>query len=119
MESRKKVPNLSSNSVSIDYRIAFGNLTHYLEKIDENADARTKFLARRTFLNRRIQKYEEFFNPLEYEDAITPENHLTVSEINDAVNEINQLREKMLGTKDPNYDRLSELRVNLVSLLSD
>ena len=119
MESRKKMPNLSLKGVSTDYKLAFGNLINYLETLDEGAEARTRFLARRTFLNRKIQKYEEFFSSLEYEDVVTPENQLIVSKINSDVDEINKLRDEMLGTKDTNYDRLSELRVNLVSLLSD
>lgn len=119
MESRKKVPNLSSNNVSTDYRRVFGNLTNYLEKIDECAEARTRYLARRTFLNRRIPRYEEVFKSSEYEDVVTPENQLIVSEINSSVDEINQLRKKMFETKDTNYKRLSELRDNLVNLLFD
>ena len=119
MESRKKVPNLSSNGVSTDYRRAFGSLANYLEKIEEDATPRTRHLARRAFLNRRIQRYDKVFSPLEYEDVVTPENQLIISEINSSVDKINQIREAMHGTKDTNYDRLSELRANLVSLLSD
>lgn len=120
MGSRKKVPNLSSKGISTDYRIALGSLTNYLEKIDEEgATPRTRFLARRAFLNRKIPRYDEVFKPSEYEEVITPENQLIVSEIGISIDEINALRDQMQQDKrELNYDRLSELRGNLVNLLS-
>lgn len=112
---KKPVPNLSSTTgVSHDYRIAFGNLSNYLERIRDNDPPRTRHLAKRAFLHRAIPPYEEYFDPEIYSDVITDTNRETVARINAVVNTLNELRHAEVI----DYDRLNPLEQELLSLIS-
>ncbi len=112
---KKPVPNLSSTTgVSHDYRIAFGNLSNYLERVRDNDPPRTRHLAKRAFLHRAIPRYEEYFDPESYSDVITDANRETVSRINAVVSAINELRHAEII----DYDQLHPLEQELLSLIS-
>ncbi|MEK6823602.1 MAG: hypothetical protein AABY06_01075 [Nanoarchaeota archaeon] len=110
--------NLPEKGISRDYKLSFGNLSNYIEKINEGASSRTKFLARRAFLNRKIPQYGEFFSSQEYLEILSSENQLIILEINKTVDQINKIREQMQTNKDTNYETLSNLRKNLIDLIS-
>lgn len=112
---KKPVPNLSPvTGVSYDYRIAFGSLSNYLEKIRDNDTPRTRHMARRAFLHRAIPRYEEYFDSATYRDVITDRNRVTVSQINAIIDTINELRKASVT----NYDRLHPIEQELLSLIS-
>lgn len=90
---KKNIPNICERSgISYDYRLAFGNLTNYLERVSAGDPARTRYLAKRAFLHRAIPKYEEYFDPQEYDNVINDQNRATVEEINSLVEKLNELR---------------------------
>lgn len=109
------VPNIcTASGVSYDFRIAFGNLNNYLERIEENEAPRTRFLARRSFLHRPIPHYEEYFNPEKYDGVITNQNRETVEHINALVDQLNRLREQEIT----DHKTLAPLRDALNTLIS-
>jgi hypothetical protein len=104
------VPNLCATSgISYDYRLAFGNLNNYLERIEAGESARARFLAMRSFLNRAIPKYQEYFDPEKYEDVITTKNEPFVARINELVGRVNALR----ASEVTEFDTLAPLRAAL------
>lgn len=112
---KKAVPNLSTaTGVSHDFRIAFGNLSNYLERIRDNDPPRTRHLAKRAFLHRAVPHYEEYFGPEAYADALTESNREVVANINTVVDAINELRKSEVV----DYDRLHPLEQALLSLIS-
>lgn len=102
------------SGVSHDFRIAFGNLSNYLERIRDNDPPRTRHLARRAFLHRAIPRYEEYFDPEAYADVITDLNRGAVARINAAIDAVNALRKANVV----DYDRLHPLEQELLSLIS-
>jgi hypothetical protein len=109
------IPNICpATSVSYDFRIAFGNLNNYLERIEQNEAPRTRFLARRAFLHRPIPHYNEYFNPEKYDGVITDQNRDVVVRIDAVVDQLNRLREQEVT----DYDALAPLRNALNALIS-
>lgn len=112
---KKPVPNLcSTTGVSHDYRIAFGNLSNYLERVRDNDSPRTRHLAKRAFLHRAIPRYEEHFDSEVYADVITDLNREIVAKINAIVDTVSELRKANVI----DYDRLHPLEQELLSLIS-
>jgi len=109
------VPNVcEASGISYDYRLAYGNLNNYLERIENGESARARFLAMRSFLNRAIPKYQEFFDPDQYTDVITPKNESFVTRINEIVDQLNSLR-----TNDvTDFDSLAPMRAALDAAIS-
>jgi len=111
---KKEIPNICGRSgVSCDYRLAFGNLTNYLERVAEEAPARTRHLAKRAFLHRPVPKYEEYFDSREYGNIINNQNRSVIEQMNDIVEKLNVLRTQ--GIID--FDVLNALRMKLMKLI--
>lgn len=101
------VPNLSANNhVSRDFRLAYGNLNNYLERIEDEDPPRSRFLAKRSFLHRNIPRYEEFFSPETYADVVNENNQDVVARINLLVDQLNDCR----GNEWVEYETLAPLR---------
>lgn len=112
---KKAVPNLSTaTGVSHDFRIAFGNLSNYLERIRDNDPPRTRHLAKRAFLHRTIPRYEEYFSPETYANVQTESNREVVAKINAVIDTINELRKDEVV----DYDRLYPFEQALLRLIS-
>ena len=88
------VPNLcAASGVSHDFRLAYGNLNNFLERIEERESPRARFLAKRSFLHRPIPHYDEYFNSEKHDRVITDENREVIGRINRLVDRLNALRE--------------------------
>ena len=112
---KKDVPNICQNSnVSYDYSFAFGSLTNYLERVADDDPPRTRHLALRTFLHRVIPKYEEYFDPEEYNNVINSQNNAVVEKINNIVDDLNELRSQKVS----DCEVLLPFKVALAGLLS-
>jgi len=91
--NKQEIKNTSPISqLSRDYSMALGSLINLIESIENNEPTRTRHLARRSFLHREIQHYDDFFNSDKYTAAITPSNKDAVAEINIIVDTINSYR---------------------------
>ena len=111
----KDVPNICQHSgVSYDYRMAFGSLTNYLERVDADDPPRTRHLALRAFFHRLIPKYEEYFNPEEYNNVVNNQNRAVVEKINNVVDKLNELRSQKIS----DIEVLHPFKVALGSLIS-
>ena len=109
------VPNIcSASGVSYDFRLAYGNLNNYLDRVEANESPRTRFLAKRSFLHRPILRYEEFFNPEKYDRVITDMNREVITRLNQLVQHLNELREN----EAIDYEKLAPLRNALNALVS-
>ena len=109
------VPNICPVSrVSRDFRLAYGNLINYLERVEANELPRTRFLAKRSFLHRQIPRYEEYFSPEKYDGVITHENIVVIAGINQLVDRLNALREGDIT----DYETLAPLRDALDALIA-
>jgi len=112
---KKNIPNISQNSnVSYDYKLAFGSLTNYLERVDTGDPPRTRHLALRAFFHRVIPRYEEYFNLEEYDSVVNNQNSAVVEKINNIVGKLNELRSQKIS----DFEVLQPLKVELVSLIS-
>ena len=90
-----QVPNISTESgVSRDYIIAFGSLDNFLRRIDKDEPLRLRPLAKRAFLQRKIQKYREYFDWIESEKLITDQNKEAVQKLDIIVDQINKMQEE-------------------------
>jgi hypothetical protein len=95
---KKKVPNICPNSgVSVDFCLSFGSLTNFIERVSADESPRTRHLALRTFLHRVIPKYEECFDPEEYDNVVNIQNSDTVKKINNIVGKLNELRSQKIS----------------------
>jgi hypothetical protein len=111
---KKDVPNICSKSnVSLDFSLAFGSLTNYLERVDAEDPPRTRHLAMRTFFHRVIPRYEEFFDPEEYDNVVNNQNSAVVEKINNIVDKLNELRSQKIS----DFEVLHPLKLVLGSLL--
>lgn len=109
------VPNLcAASGVSYDFRLAYGNLNNYLERVEANESPRTRFLAKRSFLHRPIPHYEEYFNLDKYGAVITDGNREVIARINRLVDRLNALRESEVT----DYEKLAPLRDVLDALVA-
>ncbi len=112
---KKPVPNLcAASGISRDFRSAYRNLTHYLERIEAGEPPRTRFLAMRSFLHRPIPRYEEHFDPAQYNDVMNPANEAAIARINQIVGRLNALRE----SASADYKTLTSLRAELEDVIS-
>jgi hypothetical protein len=112
---KKDVPNICQKSnVSYDYSFAFGSLTSYLERVADDDPPRTRHLALRAFLHRAIPKYEEYFEPEEYDNVINDQNNTVVKKINNIVDKLNELRSQKVS----DCEVLLPFKVALADLLS-
>jgi hypothetical protein len=112
---KKDVPNICQHSgVSYDYRLAFGSLTNYLEKVADNDPPRTRHLALRTFLHRVIPRYEEYFNLEEYENVVNSQNSAVVEKINNIVAKLNEQRSQKVS----DFEVLHPYKIALGNLIS-
>ncbi len=112
---KKDVQNICQHSnVSFDYSLAFGSLTNYLERVAADDPPRTRHLALRAFFHRVIPKYEEYFNPEEYNNVINSQNNAVVGKINNIVDKLNELRSHKIS----DFEMLQPFKVALVSLIS-
>lgn len=101
-----QVPNISTESgISRDYIIAFGSLDNFLRRVDKDEPPRLRHLAKRAFLQRRIQKYREYFEWIESEKLITDQNKEAVQKLDTIVDQINKMREE----NNADYAKLSIL----------
>ena len=90
-----QVPNISAeSSISKDYLLAFGSLDNFLRRIDKDEPPRLKHLAKRAFLQRRIQKYKEYFNGIESGQLITEQNKEAIQKLDIIVDQLNKMREE-------------------------
>ena len=113
--TRLPVPRISPvNGISYDFRLAYGNLTNYLERIEANEAPRTRFLAKRSFLHRPIPRYGEYFNPEKYNGVITDTNRETIARIDLLIDRLNKLRENEIT----DYEKLAPLRDALNAIVS-
>ncbi len=113
---KKDVPSICQNSnVSYDYSLAFGSLTNYLERVAADDPSRTRHLALRAFFHRVIPKYEEYFDPEEYDNVVNSQNSATVEKINSIVEKLNELRSQKIS----DCEVLHPFRIALIGLISD
>ena len=113
----KPVPNICQESgISYEFRSAYRTLNHYIERVEADEPARTRYLALRTFRHREIQRYQEYFDPEKYERVITPVNQAAVAKLNEIVDRLNAVRK----SKDVNQDLalLLSLRAELEAVIS-
>ncbi len=89
---KKKIPNLGKSGLGQNYRKAFSSIYYYLECISEGSNARTKYLAKRSFLHRKILKYEEYYSLDEYENVINESNSDQIRKLNHLVDMLNSMR---------------------------
>jgi hypothetical protein len=109
------IPNIcSASGLSYDFRLAYGNLNNYLERIEAHESPRTRFLAKRSFLHRPIPRYEEYFNPEKYDGVITDMNREAIARIDLLVERLNGLREN----EATDYEKLAPLRNALNAIVS-
>ncbi|MCG3769728.1 MAG: hypothetical protein JW384_00858 [Nitrosomonadaceae bacterium] len=109
------VPNICPTSgVSYEFRLAYGHLSNYLNRIEENESPRTCFLAKRSFLHRPISHYENYLNPEKYDGVITDKNREIIARINQLVDCINELR----ASEVADYEKLAPLHNTLDALIS-
>ena len=112
---KKEVPNICKHSgVSYDYRMAFGSLTNYLEKVADNDPPRTRHLALRAFFHRVIPKYEEYFKLEEYDNVVNNQNRVVVENINNIVDKLNEQRSQKVS----DFEVLHPLKIALSNLIS-
>jgi hypothetical protein len=112
---KKIVPNIQPiNSLSRDFKLAFGNLSNYLERIRDNESSRARHLAKRAFLHRQIPKYEDFFDPQKFSDVVNEKNKNNIEKINTYVDELNHWRFQ----ESIDIDRLNELELAIKDLLN-
>ena len=52
---KKKIPNVGKFGLGQNYKKAFSSIHYYLECITEGSNARTKHLAKRSFLQKNIK----------------------------------------------------------------
>jgi hypothetical protein len=111
---QKEIPNLCPKTgISYDYILAFGNLTNYLERVEEHEDARSRHLAKRAFIHRLIPRYAEYFDPQVYENPVNGLNADTVKRIDDVVDKLNSFRLE----ENTDFEQLSQSRKQLLSLI--
>jgi hypothetical protein len=90
---KQEIKNTSPISqLSRDYFLALGSMINLIESIDNNEPTRTRYLARRSFLHREVQHYDDFFNSNKYNVVINPSNKDSVDKINSIVDSINAYR---------------------------
>lgn len=89
---KKRIPNVGKFGLGQNYKKAFSAIHYYLECITEGSNARTKYLAKRSFLHRKILKYEEYYPSSEYENVITEINSDHIEKLNQLVDKLNFLR---------------------------
>mgnify|MGYP001162227097 CR=1 FL=1 len=89
---KRKIPNLNKENISKNYSKAFSTVDYYLECCQEKVDPRTKHLSKRSFIHRKIQKYEEYFDPEEYENVVNESNFMIISKLDDLVDQLNNFR---------------------------
>jgi hypothetical protein len=112
---KKDVSNICQKSnVSRDYCLAFGSLTNYLERVAANDPPRTRHLALRAFFHRLIPKYDEYFDPEEYNDVVNSQNNAVIEKINNIVDKLNELRSQKIS----DFEVLHPFSVALVNLIS-
>jgi len=112
---KKDVPNICQHSgVSYDYRMAFGGLTNYLEKVADKDPPRTRHLALRAFFHRVIPRYEEYFNLEEYDNVVNIQNSAVVEKINNIVAKLNELRSQKIS----DFEVLHPFKIALGNLIS-
>ena|SRR3989344_468867 len=91
----KPIPRVGRNGISLEYRLALGSVEHYLKQVErykgDELGPRYIFMAARTLAQRPLLKYEEYFEPQEYEPAITEHNKNSVAQLNTVVDELNLL----------------------------
>ena len=109
------VPNICPESgVSRDFRLAYGNLVNYLERVEASDTPRTRFLSKRSLLHRPIPRYEAYFSSEKYDGVITHKNAVVVARINELVDRLNALREE----ENTDYATLAPLRAALDALIA-
>ena len=112
---KKKIQNIKPKyGLSRDFKIAFGNLSNYLERVRDGESARSRHLAKRSFLHRAIPKYEEYFDPDIYENVITNFNSENIFKINSLINQVNEMR----ATENTDFAKLSLLEQELFEMLT-
>lgn len=111
---KKIVENIQPQyGLSRDFKLAYGNLSNYLERIRDRDSARTRHLAKRAFIHRQIPRYDEFFNEDTYLNVITEKNKIYVYKINSYIERLNLIR--LSETLD--FKELSEIEHALNELL--
>lgn len=109
------IQNLSYKThISLDFRLAYGNLNNYIESIEEGDSPRSRHLAKRTFLHRNILHYEEYFSQEKYENVITDDNRQDIERMNQLVDQLNECRKKEIT----DYSVLSPLRNALDEIIT-
>ena len=68
----------------------------------------------RTFFHRVIPKYEEFFDPEEYDNVVNNQNSVVVEKINNIVAKLNELRSQKIS----DFEVLHPFKVALTTLVS-
>ena len=111
---KKNVSNIQPESgLSKDFKLAFGNLSNYLERIRDDESARTRHLAKRAFLHRQIPRYEEFFDEEKFLNVVNEKNRIYVTKINSYVDELNDWRLK----ESIDIERLNAIELAMKELL--
>jgi hypothetical protein len=111
---KKIIPNIQPiNWLSRDFKLAFGNLSNYLERIRDNESARTRHLAKRAFLHRQIPRYEEFFDPEKFSNVVNEKNKDNIEKINTYVDELNYWR----LNESVDIERLNTIELAMKELL--
>ena len=112
---RRPVPNIcEATGLSHDFRLAYRNLTHYLERVADGEPARTRFLAARSFLHRPVPRYGEHFDAGQFDNVVTPGNQAAVAHVDALIDRLNALREKAVI----DYDTLAAIRAELDAAIS-
>ena len=110
---KKKIPNVGKFGLGQNYKKAFSSIHYYLECITEGSNARTKHLAKRSFLHRKILKYEEYYPLSEYENVINEFNSDQIGKLNQLVDQLNFIR----GDKNFKDEELNKIMSEINSLI--
>ena len=111
----KQLPNvISTSGLSSDYRLAFGSLSNYIERTQEDNLPRTRHLALKAFKHRHIKNYLEYFDPQVYSNVLTEKNKSAVDKISQQIELLNEIR----LNEDVDLNQLMEIHQCLTDLLS-
>lgn len=109
------------SGISSDYKLSYGNISNFLERVDGQESPRTILLAKRTFLHRgKMKFYEQYFKDQGYKVESTEENIKTISKLNSIVEKIRKLQEDstMASSTSEMYQDLKPLIKQLEAIIN-
>lgn len=109
----KRIEEISPTGVGKDYIKALGPLNFYLRSVyEKHTTEKIKVFSKKNLLNFRFRRYEEWFPPEEFENAITKKNKEIIEKLNKIIDELNLLvKERNIVLKSENQKNYQALRL--------